>query len=210
MCPSCPTSASGRTLAKPSGFTGIGYRNHSRTYTVRQYPKTNHSTEFQWKISNNSATKCNEAIFSFLQRRVWFWFLHNIFERTESDVLARWPCELWSVGQPFGEFVDKWPSWFRLQGWCPSFLPCPSYPTFPILLITCDWEERYRHDNGSTRFVSSRCIDPCATWPTYLHRWPWPEVKFLSWPFKVILYMNRLALTRQTWWYQNNCSILNS
>ena len=45
-------------------------------------------------------------------------------------VLARWPCELWSVGQPFGEFVDKWPSWFRLQGWCPSFLPCPSYPTF--------------------------------------------------------------------------------
>ena len=84
MCPSYPTSASGRTLAKPSGIIGIGYRNHSRTYTVRQYPKTNHSTEFQWKISNNSVTKCKEAIFSFLQCRAWFWFSHNIFERTES------------------------------------------------------------------------------------------------------------------------------
>ena len=84
MCPSYPTSASGRTLAKPSGIIGIGYRNHSRTYTVWQYPKTNHSTEFQWKISNNSVTKCNEAIFSFLQCRACFWFSHNIFERTES------------------------------------------------------------------------------------------------------------------------------
>ena len=84
LWPSYPTSASGRTFAKPSGIIGIRHRNHSQTYTVRQCPKTNHSTEFQWKISNNTVTKCDEGIFSFLQRRVWFWFSHNIFEWTES------------------------------------------------------------------------------------------------------------------------------
>ena len=35
-------------------------------------------------MSNNTVTKCNEATFSFLQRRECFWFSHNIFERTES------------------------------------------------------------------------------------------------------------------------------
>ena len=35
----------------------------------------------------------------------------------------------------------------------------------------------------------------------------WPEVKLWPWPFKVILYMVRLALTRQTQWYQIRCSI---
>ena len=27
--------------------------------------------------------------------------------------------------------------------------------------------------------------------------WPWPEVNFLPWPFKVILYMDRFAWTRE-------------
>ena len=35
----------------------------------------------------------------------------------------------------------------------------------------------------------------------------WPEVKLWPWPFKVILYMVRRALTRQTQWYQIPCSI---
>ena len=35
----------------------------------------------------------------------------------------------------------------------------------------------------------------------------WPEVKLWPWPFKVILYMVRRALTRQTQWYQIRCSI---
>ena len=35
----------------------------------------------------------------------------------------------------------------------------------------------------------------------------WPEVKLWPWPFKVILYMVRRALTRQTRWYQIRCSI---
>ena len=35
----------------------------------------------------------------------------------------------------------------------------------------------------------------------------WPEVKLWPWPFKVILYMVRRALTRQTRWYQIGCSI---
>ena len=35
----------------------------------------------------------------------------------------------------------------------------------------------------------------------------WPEVKLWTWPFKVILYMVRRALTRQTRWYQIRCSI---
>ena len=35
----------------------------------------------------------------------------------------------------------------------------------------------------------------------------WPEVKLWPWPFKVIVYMVRRALTRQTRWYQNRCSI---
>ena len=36
----------------------------------------------------------------------------------------------------------------------------------------------------------------------------WPEVKLCHWPFKVILYMVRRALTGQTRWYTNRCSIL--
>ena len=35
----------------------------------------------------------------------------------------------------------------------------------------------------------------------------WPEVKLWPWPFKVILYMVRRALTRQTRWYQIRCSV---
>ena len=35
----------------------------------------------------------------------------------------------------------------------------------------------------------------------------WPEVKLWPWHFKVILYMIRRALTRQTRWYQIRCSI---
>ena len=35
----------------------------------------------------------------------------------------------------------------------------------------------------------------------------WPEVKLWPWPFKVILYMVRRALTRQTQWYQIRSSI---
>ena len=35
----------------------------------------------------------------------------------------------------------------------------------------------------------------------------WPEVKLWPWSFKVILYMVRRALTRQTRWYQIRCSI---
>ena len=35
----------------------------------------------------------------------------------------------------------------------------------------------------------------------------WPEVKLWPWPFKVILYMVRRALTRQTRWYLICCSI---
>ena len=38
-------------------------------------------------------------------------------------------------------------------------------------------------------------------------RLTWPEVKLWPWPFKVILYMVRRALTRQTRWYQIHCSI---
>ena len=35
----------------------------------------------------------------------------------------------------------------------------------------------------------------------------WPEVKLWPWPLKVISYMVRRALTRQTRWYQIRCSI---
>ena len=35
----------------------------------------------------------------------------------------------------------------------------------------------------------------------------WPEVKFWPWPFKVELYMVRRALTRQTRYSHNRCSI---
>ena len=38
----------------------------------------------------------------------------------------------------------------------------------------------------------------------------WPEVKLWPWPFKVIVYMVRRALTRQTRWYQNICSTLKN
>ena len=37
----------------------------------------------------------------------------------------------------------------------------------------------------------------------------WPEAKLWPWSFKVILYMVRHALTRQTRWYQNRCSTFN-
>ena len=34
----------------------------------------------------------------------------------------------------------------------------------------------------------------------------WPEVKLWTWLFKVILYLVRRSLTRQTRWYKNHCS----
>ena len=34
----------------------------------------------------------------------------------------------------------------------------------------------------------------------------WPEVKLWTWPCKVVVYMVRRALTRQSRWYQNRCS----
>ena len=57
-------------------------------------------------------------------------------------------------------------------------------------------------------FVSSCRIDWYATWPIQVNTWPWPEVKFWPWPHKVIMYTIRRALTRETWWCQNRCSIL--
>ena len=59
-------------------------------------------------------------------------------------------------------------------------------------------------------FLSSRRIDKYAIWPTWVTTWPCPEVKFWPWPFKVMLYMFRWVLTRQTRWCQNNCSIISN
>ena len=39
---------------------------------------------------------------------------------------------------------------------------------------------------------------------TWIMTRPWSEVKFWSWPFKVILYIFRRALTRETRWYKIN------
>ena len=39
-----------------------------------------------------------------------------------------------------------------------------------------------------------------AIWPTWVTTWPWPEVKFWPWLFKVIIYMFRCALTMQRRW----------
>ena len=50
-------------------------------------------------------------------------------------------------------------------------------------------------------------------WPirmTLTSTWPWPEVKFWSWPFKVIIHMFRSVLTRETrWWYYFVCSTIS-
>ena len=54
---------------------------------------------------------------------------------------------------------------------------------------------------------SSIRFDWYATW---VKPWPWPEVKFWTWPFKVMLYMFRCVLTRQTRWCQNYCSIISN
>ena len=56
-------------------------------------------------------------------------------------------------------------------------------------------------------FVSSIRCDWYATW---VKPWPWPEVKFWPWPFKVMLYMFRCVLTRQTRWCQNYCFIISN
>ena len=39
---------------------------------------------------------------------------------------------------------------------------------------------------------------------TWIMTRPWSEVKFWSWPFNVILYIFRRALTRETRWYKIN------
>ena len=56
-------------------------------------------------------------------------------------------------------------------------------------------------------FFSSIRFDWYATW---VKPWPWPEVKFWPWPFKVMLYMFRCVLTRQTRWRQNYCYIISN
>ena len=38
----------------------------------------------------------------------------------------------------------------------------------------------------------------------------WPEVKLWPWPFKIIVYMVRRVLTRQTRWHQNRYSIFKN
>ena len=50
-------------------------------------------------------------------------------------------------------------------------------------------------------------FDWYATWVT---PWPWPKVKFWPWLFKIMLYMFRCVLTRQTWWCQKYCSIISN
>ena len=59
---------------------------------------------------------------------------------------------------------------------------------------------------GVSTFVSARQIDWYKIWSISVTTWPWPEIKPWPWPFKVILYMVRRALKRQTRWYQNRCS----
>ena len=49
-------------------------------------------------------------------------------------------------------------------------------------------------------FVSSRRIGWYATWPISIITWPWPEVKFWPWPFKVKSYIIRIVSTRETRW----------
>ena len=41
---------------------------------------------------------------------------------------------------------------------------------------------------------------------TWVVTWPWPEVKFSNWLFKVKKYMIRRVLTREERWWQNECA----
>ena len=64
--------------------------------------------------------------------------------------------------------------------------------------------------NGTNVFVSSRRIDWHATWPIRVITWPWPEVKFWNWPFKVPKYTFRFVLKRKTRQCQNHSPIFQT
>ena len=51
-------------------------------------------------------------------------------------------------------------------------------------------------------FLPSSRFDSYVIWPTSVNTWPWP--------FKVMLYIFRCVLTRETRWCQNRCSITSN
>ena len=78
---------------------------------------------------------------------------------------------------------------------------------------TCEkiCNKSYRRGVGVSTFVLARRIDRYALWPISVTTWPWPDLTWgqtwpWTWPFKVILYMVRRALTRQSRRYKNRCS----
>ena len=45
-------------------------------------------------------------------------------------------------------------------------------------------------------FILTRRVDWYATWPIRVRSWPWPEVKFSTWPFNAMSYIIRRLLYR--------------
>ena len=75
------------------------------------------------------------------------------------------------------------------------------------LLITFDWEEIQTWEIGSLCLSHQGASDDVQYdlfGSTWIMTRPWYKVKFWSWPFKVILYIFRRALTRETRWYKIN------
>ena len=107
------------------------------------------------------------------------------------------------------DFLYRWPQ-------VRSFLRPPHYKSMgkksTLLYLLCRkpiWVESYRIGQLWTIRVKICIAYDMQYGPFRSSRdlgLTWPEVKLWPWPFKVILYMVRRALTRQTRWYQIRCS----
>ena len=138
----------------------------------------------------------------------------------------RWPPHYKSMGKYWNPFHSKDTHQIGviISGSCPlwpfmmtqvqvlssdpakSHLRSPKF-TKVFLLITFDWEKIQTWEWAHCVCHTKAHQMVCEIWPRFgqawVITWPWPDVKFWIWPFNVILYMFRRALTRETRWCRN-------
>ena len=88
-------------------------------------------------------------------------------------------------------------SWWSVSSFDPITSPSGhsrsyevNFVFFFIKLLT-EYRIDTEHWKCPNVFPSHGRIDWYATWPTWLNTWPWADVKFRHWPFKVNMYLYR-------------------
>ena len=114
-----------------------------------------------------------------------------------------------------------WVESYRIgQLWTIRVKNCITYPLQRSFEVTRGHQPSFANNFWSKRDRDVGLVSVRSSWPgesSYMQYDPfrssrdlgltWPEVKLWPWPFKVILYIVRRAVTRQTQWYQIRCSI---